>query len=80
MINAQKSNKIKSYILCHYAMLDNQVMHITLVCLYLFCAAAVLLSCFFRALKISNHHIRLISGSTKSKQSSRWKTGHQRLK
>jgi len=36
----------------------------------LFCVAAVLLSCCFRAMKMSNHHLRLSSGSTISKQTS----------
>jgi len=39
-------------------MLINQVMTIILFCLYLFCFAAVLLSCCFRTWKMSNHHLR----------------------
>jgi len=43
-------------------------MNIILLCLYLFCAAAVLFLCCFRAMKRINHHLRLNSGSTISKQ------------
>jgi len=50
--------------------------NIILFRLYLFCDAAVLLSCCFTATKVSNHHLRLSSGSTISKQRSRWSSGH----
>ena len=50
-------------------------MNIILFRLYLFCVAAVLLSCRFRA-KMSNHYLRLSSGSTIPKQTSRWSSGH----
>jgi len=57
-------------------MLINQVMHIISFCLGLFCVTVVLLWCCFRALKMNNHHLLLINGSTMSKQSSRWSSGH----
>jgi len=49
------------------------------ILLYLFCIAAVFALMLFKGneeLKMSNHHIWLISGSTISKQSSRWSSGH----
>jgi len=68
-------------LLCLYLFCENHFIlfisgNIILYCWYLFCVAAVLLSCCFRAMKMSNHHLRLSSGSTTSEQTSRWSYGH----
>lgn len=69
-------NRKKSDLVCPYTVLANQVMHITLFCLQLFYVAAGLLSCCFRQLKTSNHHLRRISGRNILQKTFRWSSGY----